>query len=150
METVIAAKLLEHEKSHFLIEIIEHSTKKRYVRVKQSILVDGLLSDSSEIKLNPELLDEFIGIMANYRTKLLSSYPKPYMSHEIQVKVIEAYLKGVPIKELTMRFNYKAAMIEEVLVKNNIKLISPAEAKPPKRRNRFGSNGPKNGTWWAD
>ena len=49
-----------------------------------------------------------------------------------KIKIINTFLKGITIKDLSLQFRYKEFAIRELLVKNNIEIIEGIKIIPTK------------------
>ena len=134
MEEIIKSKILEYEKSSFLIDLIKHKSGSRFVRIKQNIN-DNILE--YEININASILSDMIFVLSNY-LKEIEKYKhiksKNYFSSDNQKSVIERYFKGVAIPDLALQFDCSQDIIEQILNNNEIEIV---DNKVPKRKRRY-------------
>ena len=131
MKTILETKLLEFDKSDFLIDLVKHDNGQLYIEIVQKILNTDKKSES--IKINPSVLSDILKVLQNYQAKL----PKESISeikHIIefdQKKIQDRYLKGVSIKDLALQFDQTHELIEMILRNRGIEIV---ENKIPKSR----------------
>ena len=125
MNEIIESHPLIFEKSCFIVDLIKHRNGRKYVEIIQTI--NNEKTKKQSIKLNPSALGDVIEVLDQLNKKIKSerkSSGKPFQvdqSKEIQKR----YLTGVPIKELSMQFKVPQRLIEDVLVKSGIEIVSP-------------------------
>lgn len=135
MKDILKTTLLEFEKSAFVIDLVEHDNAKKYICILQSIQDEDT---KREIKINPSILSEFIEVLHSYQ-ELISKdvedknlYQKTLKKSD-RVEIQKRYLKGISIADLTVQFDCKAELIEQVLRNSNIEIVSD---KPPRTYQR--------------
>lgn len=138
MEEIIKTTLLEYGKSAFVIDLVKHSSGKQYIRVLQTIN-DEESYHKRAIKINPSLLSDIIGVLNSYRDlipglkddkQLKKTIPLSRgLSESQKTEIQNRYLKGVSISDLTIQFDCKEELIEQILNNNGIAIV---DNKPPK------------------
>ena len=136
MDDILKTTLLESNKSTFIIDLIRHDSGKQYIRILQSIH-DEKTSNERAIKINPSVLGELIKVLGSYQ-ELLPHEKEEQMitdfadakkssgktlSESEKTAIQKRYLKGISIKALTIQFNCKAELIEQVLRNANIAIV---------------------------
>lgn len=135
MKKILRTKLLEYEKSAFLIELVKHSSGKLYVELSQTISENAAVSQS--IKINPDILSDLLQVLEDYRSVITGSHKKDIVvTDSIQQKIQDWYLKGVPIKDLSLQLNVKAGLIEMILRNKGISIVSNEMPKERRWRRR--------------
>lgn len=133
MEDILKTKLLEFDKSAFLIDMVRHKNGQLYVAVTQTISKGQKYHQA--IKINPSVLPELIDTLKKLQEEIDYKLPKPpeYFSGADKEKIREWYLKGVPIKDLALQFDKPENLIEQVLRNMEIEIV---ENIPKKKRIR--------------
>ena len=132
MKEILETKLIESEKSVFLVDLVRHESSKIYIEIIQSIADDNSLPQT--IKINPLILTDLFKVLQNYEAKTLSQKVKTNNKHLTEAdrqKIQDRYLKGVSIRDLTIQFDQSKELIEMVLRNSGIE-ITPNEL--PKKR----------------
>lgn len=123
MEQIERTVFFEIGKSTYLADIIKDNSKK-YIKLTHTVN-EGINKVQYSIKINPTILENLIVALTEFK----EDYFKHIQSDGWQVnakdqqKIISGYLKGVPIKELAMRFDTKVTLLESILRNNKIELI---------------------------
>lgn len=145
MEEILKTTLLEFEKSVFIIDLIKHDSGKQYIRILQTIQ-DEETNNKRAIKINPSLLSELLKVLNAYQELIPDNKEKQQPKQTTQdtettkfraraftesdkTEIQNRYLKGVSIADLTIQFDCKAELIEQVLRNNNIVIV---DNNPPK------------------
>ena len=134
MEDILKSRLLEYEKSAFLIDLVKHHSGDLYVSIKQTILDSNL---KSEIKINPSVLHDLIFVLNAYEKDIKkdsNENTSSYFLPEKQKKVIERYFKGITIDNLAFQFDCTEEIIEQILLNNDIEIV---DNKLPKHRRKY-------------
>jgi hypothetical protein len=139
MEEILKTTLLEFEKSAFIIDIVKHDSGKQYIRILQTIQ-DEETNNKRAIKINPSLLSDLLKVLNSYQELIPGDKEKQQtkqITSEITTTQVRArtltesdktaiqnrYLKGVSIADLTIQFDCKAELIEQVLRNSNIVIV---------------------------
>jgi hypothetical protein len=139
MEEILKTTLLEFDKSTFLIDLVKHYSGKQYIRILQ-IIHDEETNIKRTIKINPSILSDILKVLNSYQELIPDEIEKKQNNQstsEIIKKQIRArtftesdksaiqnrYLKGVSINDLTMQFDCKAELIEQILRNSNIEIV---------------------------
>jgi hypothetical protein len=139
MEEILKTTLLEFDKSAFIIDLVKHSNGKQYIRILQTIQ-DDETTNKRAIKINPSLLSELLKVLNSYQELIPDVKEKQQNQHKKQVRartftesdktaIQNRYLRGVSIADLTVQFDCKVELIEQVLRNNNIDIV---DHNPPK------------------
>jgi hypothetical protein len=145
MEEILKTTLLEFEKSAFIIDLVKHDSGKQYIRILQTIH-DEETNSKRAIKINPSLLSDLLKVLNSYQELIPDDKEKQQTKQttsDIETTKVRArtitesdktaiqnrYLKGVSIADLTMQFDCKAELIEQVLRNSNIEIV---DNNPPK------------------
>ncbi len=145
MEKVLKTKLLEFDKSGFLIDIIKNRKGAKYIKIEQ------IIHDTKErqsIRINPAVLSDIIEVLNSYRKEIDNKPLKPYEKKSEtttgfiaseQNEIVKRYLKGVPIRDLGLQFSCSPKHIEQILFNKNIEIVDTKEelAKLGRVNNRF-------------
>ena len=137
MEDILSSKILEYEKSTFLIDLVKHKSGTVYVNIKQNI--EGSFTQS-EIKINPSILSDLVVVLSNLKDEINSDVridTDSFFSPEKQKSVIERYFKGVPIQDLTIQFDCSKQIIEQILMNNKIEIMDNTLPKNNNRKRFF-------------
>lgn len=136
MKKILKTKLLEYEKSAFLIELVKHSSGKLYIEISQTISEEKEITQT--IKINPSILDDVLYVLKDFKSKMpIAESETQLLSEANQQKIQDWYLKGVSIKDLSMQMNLKTDLIEMVLRNKGIPIVSnemPKERKWHRRK----------------
>ncbi|MBB3186625.1 hypothetical protein [Microbacter margulisiae] len=145
MEEILKTTLLEFEKSTYLIDLVKHNSGKQYIRILQTIQ-DEEINNKRVIKINPSLLSDLLKVLTTYQDLIPGNKEKQQneqttsdtatthvrartLTESDKTAIQNRYLKGVSITDLTIQFDCKAELIEQVLNNCNIAII---DNKPPK------------------
>ena len=132
MDETTQSLLLAYEKSTFHFDLINHPSGHLYLNIKQQI--EGQ-SEYNELKINPSVLEDFIQTLQHLQKKL--TIPKEsLLSPKSQNRVVERYLKGVPIEDLPIQFNCSQQVIELILLNKGIPLVDNKYHKSKNRTRR--------------
>ncbi len=137
MDEILKTTLLEYERSAFVIDLVKHGSGKQYIQILQTIREEE--SDHKRaIKINPSLLSDIINVLNSYLEMFPDSKDKPkFIENETTAKLRprgltesqktamqNRYLKGVSISDLTIQFDCKAELIEQILNNNGIAIVN--------------------------
>jgi hypothetical protein len=141
MEEILKTTLLEYEKSTFLIDLVRHSNGKPYIQILQTI--EGEVTHYERaIKINPAILSDIIEALNAYykviavpkqvQNNTTAKSSSKYLTETQKIDIQNRYLKGISIKDLTIQFDCKAILIEQILHNQGIVVI-----QPPLKRRRY-------------
>ncbi len=156
MEEIIKTTLLEYEKSAFVIDLVKHNNGKLYIQILQTILDEGPNHKKRAVKINPSLLSDIVSVLNSYKTLIPDNQDSQEVNQNETIKKIRPrslteteksaiqsrYLKGVSISDLTIQFDCKEELIEQILRNNGIaivhnKLPTTTPHKKFKRRKKY-------------
>ncbi len=143
MQEIIKTTLLEYGKSNFLIDLIQFKEKQHYVSITQTIK-DKTNQASVSININPLALEDIIAVLSSYKKSISKEdFPtvKTTFSQASQQEIIRRYFLGVELKDIALQFDCNIRKIENVLLANDIEIVSnkledSAFAKGRIRKNR--------------
>lgn len=145
MAKIIETKLIEYNKSTFVIDLKEHSSGQLYVEIDQT--VHNYPNEQRCIKVNPFLLDGLILTLQNYQAKisedqLKKNDPSKHNTNykELSSKVISLYFKGISINNLAIQLGIEKNQIKQILGNEGIEIVSNEVSKYNKRKNRRNKN----------
>lgn len=123
MKNVIETKLLEFEKSNFLIELAESTNGVKYVEIIQTINEDN---KTHRLMINPSVLSDLIKVLQNYYSLIEkdSKTKKMHINEFDQIEIQKRYLKGVSLKDLSLQFDQTEELIEMILRNKGIEIVS--------------------------
>ena len=127
MDEILKSKLLESKKSAILLDLMKHDSGKKYLKLTQTI---GKHKENS-ILINPEILNSLMHFLEIFQKEIDSDINPSVEGKE--EKIVSAYLKGVPAKELAMRFECEVEEVEMILRNKGIAIY---ERRPPFFRRR--------------
>ena len=87
----------------------------------------------SSILINPNNLDGIIDTLINFKEEIALNQKindNYFIKKEDEQAIINTFLKGITIKDLSLQFEYKEDRIRDVLVKNEIEIIEGINLKP--------------------
>jgi hypothetical protein len=142
MEEILKTTLLEYEKSAFIIDLVKHHSGKQYVRILQTIREEES-EHARAIKINPTLLSDIVRVLNSYRELIpgLKNTEQPKhnettrsvrlksLTESEKTAIQNRYLKGVSISDLTIQFDCKAELIEQILNNNGIVIMDNSLTK---------------------
>lgn len=145
MEEILKTTLLEFEKSAFIIDLVKHNSGKQYIRILQTIH-DEETNNKRAIKINPSLLSDLLKVLNSYQElipddkeiKQSKQTTSDIATKQVRARILtesdktaiqNRYLKGISIDDLTIQFDCKAELIEQVLRNSNIAIV---DNNPPK------------------
>jgi hypothetical protein len=139
MKEVLESVLLEYEKSSFIIDLVKLTDDFQYIEVQQKIHSEDNKPVHQVIKINPSVLDDIIEVLKLFQLKVPQKQEliKQSLSEEDKTEIQNRYLKGVPIKDLTLQFNRSEAFIEKILRNRGITIAPntiPYWLKPKKKK----------------
>lgn len=129
MDELVRSKKLQFEKSNYFIQIYRQETGIEYIKIIQNIGNEV----KSSILINPNNLDGIIDTLINFKEEIALNQKiddKFFIKEEDQKAIINTFLKGITIKDLSLQFRYKEDTIRDLLVKNEIEIIEGIDIKP--------------------
>ncbi|MEO0311855.1 MAG: hypothetical protein RIQ89_1512 [Bacteroidota bacterium] len=137
MNEILQTTLLEYEKSTFLIDLVKHSNQKLFIQIMQTVQHENEPATQQEIKINPSVLKDLVSVLDTYynliaegqpipsikETSALKSKCKKFLSENDKIALQNRYLKGVSISDLTIQFDCKAELIEQILQNKGIAIV---------------------------
>ena len=136
MKEILETVLLEFDQSSFLIELVRHTNDRKYIEINQTIYENK--ADDNLIKINPSVLSELIEVLLNYKDKISDERTRDSNRtwDEKKRKIQRRYLKGIPIKDLVLQFEYSKSFIETILRNSGIEIVSNRLPKATRRRKK--------------
>ncbi len=131
MDELVRSNKLQFEKSNYFIQIYKQENGYEYIKIIQNIGNDI----KSSILINPNNLDEIINTLIRFRDEIALNQKiddKYFIKEEDKKAIINTFLKGITIKDLSLQFRYKEDVIRELLVKNDIEIIEGIKIVPNK------------------
>lgn len=128
MDELVRSKKLQFEKSNYFIQIYKQETGIEYIKIIQNIGNDK----KSSILINPNNLDGIIDTLINFKEEISLNQKideKYFIKKEEEQAIINTFLKGITIKDLSLQFGYKEDKIRDILVKNEIEIIEGINLK---------------------
>ena len=135
MDELVRSNKLQFEKSNYFIKIYKQENGYEYIKIIQNIGNDV----KSSILINPNNLDEIIDTLVRFRDEIALNQKiddKYFVKEEDKKGIINTFLKGITIKDLSLQFRYKEDAIRELLVKNDIEIIEGIKIIPKKWKYR--------------
>ena len=141
MPTILKTKLLEFKNSTFLIDLVKDDyTGVQYVVLTQSIRKGKEEVDKTTIKINPALLSKLIESLQEFDDEIPKQHKQSknktikvldnvrntdsYVSQKDSSEIIRRYLKGISADDLSLQFNQKTEVIEQLLRNENMYVVS--------------------------
>lgn len=131
MDELVRSNKLQFEKSNYFIQIHKQENGYEYIKIIQNIGNDV----KSSILINPNNLDEIINTLTRCRDEIALNQKiddKHFIKEPDRKAIINTFLKGITIKDLSLQFRYKEDAIRELLVKNDIEIIEGIKINPNK------------------
>jgi hypothetical protein len=136
MEEILKTTLLEYEKSAFIIDLVKHHSGNQYIRILQTIR-DEESEHKRAIKINPSLLSDIVKVLNSYsdlipvpkntqqqkQNETTTKVRSNSLTESEKTAIQNRYLKGVSISDLTLQFDCKAELIEQILNNNGIEIV---------------------------
>ena len=122
MDELVRSKKLQFEKSNLFIQIYKQGSGIEYIKLIQNIGNDL----KSSVLINPNNLDEIIKTLIDFREEISIKQKivdKNEIKEEDEKMIINTFLKGITIKDLSLQFRYKETLIKKLLIKNDIVII---------------------------
>ncbi len=122
MDELVRSKKLQFEKSNLFIQIYKQENGIEYIKLIQNIGNDL----KSSILINPNNLDGIIETLIDFREEIAINQKiedKNAIKEEDKQNIINTFLKGIIIKDISLQFRYKEDVIRDFLVKNDIAII---------------------------
>ena len=131
METILDTVQLTYESNEYLLDLMRHKTGAKYIKVTHTALAGTNTGGRSEIKISPVAIDDMIEVLEAYRKKFHAS-TTGLLSAQQKKDVVSAYMKGVPLNELTLRYTCDQAYLENVLFNRGIEFTEEKGYSSPK------------------
>lgn len=131
MDELIRSKKLQFEKSNYFIQVYKQESGIEYIKIIQNIGNDK----KSSILINPNNLDGIIDTLINFKEEIAlnQKIEDNYFIKEKDIQtIINTFLKGITIKDLSLQFRYQEKDIRELLIKNDIEIIEGIKINPDK------------------
>lgn len=131
MDELIRSKKLQFEKSNLFIQIYKQENGIEYIKIIQNIGNDLKTS----ILINPNNLDGIIETLIDFREEIALNQKiidLNAVKEEDKQIIINTFLKGITIKDLSLQFRYQEYLIRDLLVKNDIVIIEGNKITPMK------------------
>ena len=128
MDELVRSKKLQFEKSNLFIQIYKQETGIEYIELIQNIGNDL----KSSILINPNNLNGLIETLIDFSEEITLNQKiddKNSIKEEDKKNIINTFLKGITIKDLSLQFRYKEEVIKELLIKNEIVIIEGIQIK---------------------
>lgn len=126
MDELVRSKKLQFEKSNLFIQIYKQESGIEYIKIIQNIGNDT----KSSVLINPNNLDAIIATLINFKEEIAlyqKIEDKYFIKEEDKPIIIQTFLKGITIKDLSLQFRYQEDAIREMLIKNDIEIIEGIE-----------------------
>lgn len=131
MDELVRSNKLQFEKSNLFIQIHKQESGIECIKIIQNIGNDI----KNSILINPNNLEEIIQTLISFKEEISLNQnidDKFFNKEADKIKIINTFLKGITIKDLSLQFRYKEFAIRELLVKNNIEIIEGIKIIPTK------------------
>ena len=135
MDELVRSNKLQFEISNYFIQIYKQENGYEYIKIIQNIGNDI----KNSILINPNNLNEIIHTLVRFRDEIALNQKiddKYFVKEEDKKGIINTFLKGITIKDLSLQFRYKEDAIRELLVKNDIEIIEGIKIIPNKWKYR--------------
>jgi len=119
MRDVVETKLLEYDKSNFILELIQNYSNLYYVEIVQSIQDEDI---NRKLKINPNALADIIKVLQNFHAKIekKQKVKELFYTEKTEQEIIKRYFKGISVKDLALQFDSAEELIEMILRNNDI------------------------------
>jgi len=145
-KSILKTKLLEFKNSTFLIDLVEDDdTGVQYEEVTQSIKKGKEEVSKTNIKKKPALLSKLIETLEEFDDEIPKQHKQSknktikevdnvrntdsYVSQKDSSEIVRRYLKGISAEDLSLQFNQKTEVIEQLLRNGNVYVVSKEESK---------------------
>jgi len=131
MDELVRSNKLQFEKSNYFIQIYKQENGYEYIKIIQNIGNDV----KSSILINPNNLDEIVDTLIRFRNEIALNQKiddKYFIKEEDKNALINTFLKGITIKDLSLQFRYKEDAIRDLLIKNDIEILEGVNMSAPK------------------
>ena len=128
MDELVRSKKLQFEKSNLFVQIYKQESGIEYIKIIQNIGNDL----KSSILINPNNLNGLIETLIDFSEEIALNQKiedKNSIKEEVKKNIINTFLKGITIKDLSLQFRYKEEVIKELLIKNEIVIIEGIQIK---------------------
>lgn len=131
MDELIRSRKLKFEKSDLYIQIYKSKTGVEYIKITQNIGNDF----NSSVLINPSNLNGIINTLIDFREEIaFKQKNKKSIKEKDKKNIINTFLKGITIKELSLQFRYEEDVIRNLLVKNDIVIIEGIKIYPTNKQ----------------
>lgn len=137
MDELVRSKKLQFEKSNLFIQIYKKETGIEYIKIIQNIGNDT----KNSLLINPNNLDAIIDTLISFKEEILLNQKiddKYFIKEEDKQILINTFLKGITIKDLSLQYGYKEKTIQDLLIKSEIVIIEGIDI--PNRYNYLKRN----------
>lgn len=124
---ILKSQELTFDKSSFKVNLVQNSNKKLYVEIHQSTHEDR--NSENILKINPTVISDLIRLLTEFKNEISVS-PRKYVRDDVQQKIQEVYLKGIPIEHMTLQFNLSEEQIQDILKNRGIYIVTKNDLKP--------------------
>ncbi len=130
MEKPIDTARFSHGRSVYQLDHM-HQSGKHFISITQTTTIKG-----EEVKHHVHIAAAVIQDLTELLTMFSKNIPKAQLegtdriSNAVRLKMKEAYLKGVPIEDLVIRFNQPIEIIQKVLMAEGLAIVDGMERKP--------------------
>jgi len=122
MQEILKSTLIDLEKSFFYINFMKHSSGEKYISIEQT-LANNYKKQKVTFKFSD--LPQLITVLENYKNENFTPEPfdaRKYFSKEKLQSIVNIYFKGVSIKNIALKFDCSAEIIEKVLIYKEIEI----------------------------
>jgi len=119
-----------HDKSNFKFDLYKYGDESYYVEIHQTINGEGI---SQCLKLKTQAIRDVIEELQDFQKHIFELKRKKPTFNDINQKIEDRYLRGVPIKDLAMQFEKTEEAIKDYLISRDIQIV---DHKPPRKNNK--------------